>query len=204
MGKASVKELKLCARAGNPQAQYELAKKYQEGCGILNLKNYEKAMIWLQAAAAQGHAKAQVCLGDMYLNVKGVPIDCNQAYKWYKAAADQGYSGGYLNLATLYFGGVVVEKSIEKFINYLKKAALHGSSSACGMLALSYEDPFEGAPDYEESYFWYVIYITGRSGVQESQSYNESIEQNLSRNQRMKIENEAKEWLHEHPVSFEE
>lgn len=204
MENKSFKELNLSAQIGNPQAQFELAEKYMEGCGIFNLKNYKKALIWYQAAAEQGHAKAQVRLGEMFFNGKGVPIDCDQAYKWYKAAADQGYSGGFNNLATFYIGGLVVERNYEEGIRCFKKAALLGSSAACGMLALLYEKPWDGTPDYEESYFWNVLYMTGRSGVKESQSYNESIEQNLSSEQRAIIETKAAAWLQEHSIFIEE
>lgn len=204
MENKSFKELNLSAQIGNPQAQYELAEKYKEGCGIFNLKNYKKAVIWYQAAAEQGHVKAQVRLGEMFLYGKGAPIDCDQSYKWYKAAADQGYSGGLNNLAAFYISGLVVEKNYQEGIRYFKKAALSGSSTACGMLAQLYENPFEGAPDYEESYFWNILYMTGRSGVKESQSYKESIEQNLSSDQRTSIETKAAAWLQEHQIFIEE
>ena len=44
---------------------------------------------WYRKAAEQGHAFAQIRLGDMYADGRGVPQDDVEAYKW-------------LNLATTY------------------------------------------------------------------------------------------------------
>ena len=44
---------------------------YDKGDGVL--QNYVKAAEWFQKAAEQGHAKAQLSLGRMYITGRGVP-----------------------------------------------------------------------------------------------------------------------------------
>ncbi len=44
----------------------------------------------LRRLAEQGHAQAQVNLGIMYSQGRGVPKDSVQAYRWYTLAAGQG------------------------------------------------------------------------------------------------------------------
>lgn len=53
-------------------------------------------------AADQGNAKAQVNLGVMYDNGRGVWPDYAQAVKWYRLAADQGNASAQYNLGLTY------------------------------------------------------------------------------------------------------
>ena len=55
------------------EAQYELAKKYESGEGVL--QDFAEAAKWRRKAAEQGHAAAQVSLGMMYDISLGVPKD---------------------------------------------------------------------------------------------------------------------------------
>ena len=52
-------------------------------------KSSFQAARWFQAAAEQGHAKAQFKLGQMYKNGKGVERNETTAFKWFLKAADQ-------------------------------------------------------------------------------------------------------------------
>ncbi len=55
------------------------------GCG-----DYETALREFLPLANQGHAQAQVNLGILYSQGRGVPKDNVQAYRWYTLAANQG------------------------------------------------------------------------------------------------------------------
>src|SRR5262249_30718206 len=60
----TVAELQSRAQAGEPEAQSQLALKYQLGRDVA--KNETEAVRWFQKAAEGGHALAQVTLGLMY------------------------------------------------------------------------------------------------------------------------------------------
>ncbi len=52
--------------------------------------DYDRAVQEFRLLAEQGHAQAQVNLGIMSSQGRGVPKDFVQAYRWYTLAADQG------------------------------------------------------------------------------------------------------------------
>ncbi len=52
--------------------------------------DYDRAVREFLLLAEQGHAQAQVNLGIMYSQGRGVPKDAVQAYRWYTLAANQG------------------------------------------------------------------------------------------------------------------
>jgi TPR repeat protein len=60
---------------------------------------------WYRLAADQGYAEAQVHLGRMYSNGRGVPEDDAEAVRWHRLAADQGHASGQNNLGVMYVDG---------------------------------------------------------------------------------------------------
>ncbi len=52
--------------------------------------DYDRAVQEFLPLAEQGHVQAQVNLGIIYSQGRGVPKDFVQAYRWYTLAADQG------------------------------------------------------------------------------------------------------------------
>ncbi len=52
--------------------------------------NYDAAVREFLPLAEQGHAQAQLNLGIIYSQGRGVPKDSVQAYRWYTLAAGQG------------------------------------------------------------------------------------------------------------------
>ncbi len=85
-----IKDIYTKAKAGEAQAQYELALQYLDTRGPQLKKNEKEAYSWLLKAANKGHLKAQSKLGELYEVGKGVEQDTNQAVRWYKKAADGG------------------------------------------------------------------------------------------------------------------
>ena len=62
-------------------------------------------MRWYQLAAEQGYASAQLDLGVMYGNGRGVPEDDREAVRWYQLAAEQGYASAQFHLGVAYYIG---------------------------------------------------------------------------------------------------
>ncbi len=52
--------------------------------------DYDRAVQEFRLLAEQGHAQAQLNLGILYSQGRGVPKDSVQAYRWYTLAAAQG------------------------------------------------------------------------------------------------------------------
>ena len=74
---------------GHPEAQFEVARCYQNGTG--EEKSEENAVVWYKKAAEQGKAEALCVLGGcFYYQTLGVEKDDKEARKWYEAAATQG------------------------------------------------------------------------------------------------------------------
>ncbi|WP_158966456.1 tetratricopeptide repeat protein [Paraglaciecola sp. L3A3] len=125
------------AKLGHAQAQFSLAKMYQDGKGTD--QNTSQAAHWYLQAAKQGHAQAQATLGFMYSKGTGIKQDYAQAVYWYHQAAEQGYMKAQYNLAYLYTVGQGTSKDQQKAAFWFEKAALQGDADAQNSLGKLYE-----------------------------------------------------------------
>jgi len=94
--------LALCQQAaekGLPSAQIRLGRFYLEEDAV---RDYRKAMQWLETAARGNAAEGQYHLARMYRDGLGVEKNPVLARNWFEAAAGQGYLPAYLPAATLY------------------------------------------------------------------------------------------------------
>lgn len=82
----STDELKARAHAGDPQAEYELAMRYQNGAYDVG-KDEDKALKWLQSAAKHGNLLAMRTLAHVYNQGElGVAPDPKQGAYWLQRA----------------------------------------------------------------------------------------------------------------------
>ena len=63
---------------------------FEVGVEVWDRGDYDTALREFRLLAEQGHAQAQVNLGILYSQGRGVPKDSVQAYGWYTLAAGQG------------------------------------------------------------------------------------------------------------------
>lgn len=96
-------QLQAKAQAGDPNAQLNLGRAYEDGNGVAQSDN--QAVKWYRAAAEQGNATAQNDLGLMFRLGRGVAQDKVEAVKWYRKAARQENSNALFNLGTAYYNG---------------------------------------------------------------------------------------------------
>jgi TPR repeat protein len=80
--------LRLRAESGDPAAQAQLGKYYEQGKGVG--KDYAQALQWFKKSADQGNAAGLDGLGKLYMWGHGVPRDFVQARDLFTKAADQG------------------------------------------------------------------------------------------------------------------
>jgi uncharacterized glyoxalase superfamily protein PhnB len=89
----NIADLQRQARAGNAEAQFELAKAYLGGStGVAT--DPKQGIEWLKKSALRGYSGAQVVLGVFYQkgfkqNGVEIPQDVHEAAKWYRKAAGQ-------------------------------------------------------------------------------------------------------------------
>ena len=119
---------------GSPEAQFEVARCYQNGTGVE--KNEENAVVWYKKAAEQGYAEAQKKLGDCYNYGTGVAKDLEQAFECYRKAAEQGNARAQNNLGVCYMKGSGIAKGPVQAAEWYARAAEQGLAEAQNNLGL--------------------------------------------------------------------
>jgi TPR repeat protein len=77
---------------------------------------------------------AQINLGVMYKNGKGVPQNHQKAVKWYRKAAEQGLAPAQFYLGASYHNGEGVPQNRQEAVKWYRKAAEQGIAEAQSML----------------------------------------------------------------------
>jgi TPR repeat protein len=106
------------------------AASYQEGVDAYAQGNFAAALEKLQPIAEHGNADAQLRLGLMYREGKGVPQDDKQAVVWLSKAAEQGQTEAQENLGFSYAKGLGVERDWVQADKWFSIAAASGKETA--------------------------------------------------------------------------
>jgi uncharacterized protein len=92
------------AQEGNPNYQYLLGRAY-EGGDVGVPQDYAEAVRWYRKSAIQGNGMAQMALGMMYFDGRGVTRSHKAAFTWLEPAAEQGEPLAQVTLGTMYEAG---------------------------------------------------------------------------------------------------
>jgi hypothetical protein len=116
------------ANAGDAAAEIQVAEAYAAGQGGSReprqfQADYKAAADWYRKAADQGNITAEIRLGDLYRDGRGVARDMAQAVAWYRKAADQGDAGAQGTLGLLYSVGMGVQQDYIEAYYWLSLAA---------------------------------------------------------------------------------
>jgi hypothetical protein len=127
------------AEAGDAQAQFI--------CGSKTVNDVQ-ALEWFRKAAEQGHATAQLRLGEWYLEGRaGLPKDDVQALEWFRKAAEQGHATAQLRLGEWYvLRRAGLPKDDVQALEWVRKAVEQRLSDACFMLGNWYVEGRAGLP----------------------------------------------------------
>ena len=126
-----------------------------EGVAALERGDYATALQEFRPLAEQGDAGAQINLGVMYEDGRGVPQDHAEAVKWFKMAAAQGNAEAQHNLGFMYGHGEGVPQDYAEAVKWFRKAANQGVARAQYNLGVMYDNG-DGVPqDYAEAVKWY-------------------------------------------------
>ena len=94
--------------------------------------------VWCQNAANQGHIDAQVSLGMMYAQGRGVDKDEEKGFLWMKKAANQGGAESEYELCLMYLKSIGTEKDDSEAVLWCKKSAVQGHIHGQALLAKLY------------------------------------------------------------------
>ena len=86
----------------------------------------------------RGSWDAQLNLGSMYEEGRGVPQDETEAVRWYRLAADQGYAPAQHNLGVAYENGRGVPQDYAEAVRWYRLAAEQEYADAQVNLGVSY------------------------------------------------------------------
>ncbi len=118
----------VLARAGNLNAQYDLAQMYFQGIGTP--RNSDQGWYWLLSAAGSGNVAAMVQLGALFESGVGATRDYATAAQWYLRAARRGDPIGRFNLALMYQKGIGVPKDEVAALAWFRLSIRAGSPAA--------------------------------------------------------------------------
>jgi hypothetical protein len=124
---------------GNAEAQVQLGDAYcEEKYGLK--KSPKRAFQLYKRAAAQGHPRGQVKLGECYHRGDSVKINYKTAALWYRRAAEQGYPIAQYILGVVFYHGKGVVQSHDEAARWFRLAAAQGYSDALYELGCCHAD----------------------------------------------------------------
>lgn len=119
---------RAAAGKGDAEAQYKLARCYENGRGVE--QDFAAARKWYEKSARQGNADAQHALATCYAYGMQVTQDYDEAIKWYRKAAEQGHSEAEYAMGMSYRYGIGVETDLVEAQKWYRKAAAQGHTKA--------------------------------------------------------------------------
>ena len=143
--------LTTMAESGDIPSMLQLGKGYFYGNGVP--ADIEKSRYWWDRAANKGSMEAQMLLGTAYLSGMKFPRNGTMALKYLLMVAVKPDPGSnekgtealaQLFVANLYAGGLGVEKSSEKKVDFLKRSVANGNAGAEFELGMLYNDGTDG------------------------------------------------------------
>ncbi|OYZ71897.1 MAG: hypothetical protein B7Y06_13050 [Burkholderiales bacterium 24-55-52] len=126
----------LAAEKNNPGAQFNLAMSLQAS-GQPSAGDLEKSARWMLKSAEQKNVNAQVNMGTMYSQGRGVEANPSKAVYWWKKAADQGNAMAQNNLGWAYLNGRGVSPDQALAKDWLEKASRQLGDDDARSLALN-------------------------------------------------------------------
>lgn len=113
----------------------------------------EMRAVAIQAAA--GTAEAQLAMGAMYAEGRGVPRNPAEALHWYLKAANQGLPEAMLRVGRCYAKGQGVDQNMKFAVKWYHNAGAQGSAEAQRILGNMYARGRHLPQDYEKAAAWF-------------------------------------------------
>ncbi|MDG3085868.1 tetratricopeptide repeat protein [Vibrio hannami] len=133
--KARFWEIAIEAHNGSQKAKLEMGKALIGGIGIET--NVERGIQVIEEIAEEGHAEAQVYMGDWYVAESNMNPSPRQASEWYFRAAQQNYTEGQIKLGINYRDGIGVDRSIKRATYWFEVAGERATRKGSITLVIS-------------------------------------------------------------------
>lgn len=135
---SKLQELKLNAKIGKPEAQYQLGRVYEEG--RLDKKNLKKSFLYYTKADENNYIPAATALGKFYEYGISVKQDFTRAIHYYGKAAKADDAEGSYRLAEMYREGRGIQAdTVESLKYYFKAWGLQYTAAEKGINSLPYQ-----------------------------------------------------------------
>jgi TPR repeat protein len=122
---------------------------------------YETTLQLLRPLVDKGSAGAELRLGLMYFDGRGVPQDYSEAAKWYRKAAENGDIAAQSYLGFMYLKGQGVPQNYSEALKWARPAADRGNARAQYILGLMYEHGDGVGLDYFQAHVWLNLAAAG-------------------------------------------
>ena len=127
----------------------------EDGAAAFVVEDYSRALEILMPLAEQGQPRAQVLIGYLHYQGKGVPQSFPEAMKWYHLAAKQADLEAQYFLGKMYAAGNGVPANHEIAAAWYRSAATGGHALSQYNLGISYKRG-EGLPqDFAQAVAWF-------------------------------------------------
>jgi TPR repeat protein len=110
--------------------------------------------------ADRGDLVAQVALGKIYADGRGVPQDFTVAQRWFRSAAVKGNADAEYDLGLIYASGNGVAQDYAEAARWYRLAADRGQADAQNSLGVRYKRGQGVAQDYVQAYKWFDLSAT--------------------------------------------
>ncbi len=158
-----------------------MAQDLDKGLAAYGAGDYATALQEWRPLAVLGDASAQVNLGFMYANGRGVLQDDAEAVRWYRMAAEQGNASAQYNLGYMYDNGEGVLQDDAEAVRWYRMAAEQGNTTAQYNLGLMYASGRGVLQDDVLAHMWWNI--GGANGDAGGSENRGKIEQRMTREQ---------------------
>jgi len=129
----------------------------QKGLAAFSEGDYETALAECQPLADEGDVEAMFCVGRMYANGFGVPMNDELALKWYGMAAGEGHPEALYSLALMHANGWGVEMNDVPAAGFYRLAAGFGWVPAQSAMGYCYKHGAGVEKDLVKAYMWFDI-----------------------------------------------
>ena len=118
----------------------DAAEQYSLGRHFDRIREYEKALYWFEAAAAQDYGEAEYYVGVYRLEGRGGIQNLNEAREWFLRGSENGVAQAEYMVGYFYAEGIGCEVDENKAFVCFLNAARKGSPDAANMVAMCYEN----------------------------------------------------------------
>jgi len=173
---------------------------FDEGLEAYHYGHYETALREWRSLAEQGDVEAQIRLGYLYFDGRGVKQDYQEGVKWFRKAAEQGNAEAQGKLGIAYqLGKGDLQKDYKEAAKWFRKAAEQGAYNRYYNLGFLYENGGFGLQkDYVQACMWYSLEIPlYRDDFNDIHRLR--VEEKMTPVQIAEGRQLAKEWMMKHP-----